>query len=608
MKVVKPKNKVVVSHAAEAVVELSNSSKKELWRNMLRRDTANTIGIHPSPFVALAVGLLAAFLPARTVAATFQAVAAPGGAKVAWGDYNNDGWVDFQAGGTLWRNNGGFTFIPERSLEASGLWGDYNNDGWLDYYAYNNQQLFRSQSGNSFVLTTLPSLPVQASRGASWGDFNNDGFLDLYTGGYENYPDAYYSDVILQNNQGTSFSQTWMQPNDAIVTSGRPRPGRGVTSADFDRDGDLDVYVSNYRLEPNQLHVNGGNGIFSDQAATRGVQGGRWGGTWGHAIGAAWGDFNNDGEIDLFAGHFAHPGQPESQFLRNRGAAGGYTFEDMGQGGVGWQESYASPVVGDYDNDGYLDLYFTAVYSGDHPRLYRNNGDWSFTDVTSIAGLAGLGVTYQAGFADYDNDGDLDLVTEGKLFQNQGNNNHWLKVKLVGDGQSINRDAVGAQVRIDLGNHTLLRQVEFGTGEGNQNESTLHFGLGGHTAPVDLEIFWPGGASQVLFDLPVDQLSTVEFGLMLGDFDIDNQVDGNDFLVWQSNPGVGSLADWQTNYGMSLPSVVVDAVPEPSGFVLIVGCHLLVFIYRKRLLSPDMSRRDLFYTGVDSGVMSLLPK
>jgi hypothetical protein len=227
------------------------------------------------------------------------------------------------------------------------------------------------------------------------------------------------------------------------------------------------------------------------------------------------GDFNDDGEIDIFAAHFAHSGQTESQFFKNNGQSGNYTFQDMGQSGVQWQESYASSALGDYDNDGDLDLFFTTVYESDSPRMYRNDGNFNFTDVTSSLGLSGIGQTYRAAFADYDNDGDLDLTTGGSLFENQGNSNHWIKLKMVGDSQSINRDAIGAQVRIQANGKTYTRQVEAGTGEGNQNDPTLHFGLGSHSGTVDLDILWPGGTTSQITGLAVDQLhslDTIEIG------------------------------------------------------------------------------------------------
>lgn len=189
----------------------------------------------------------------------------------------------------------------------------------------------------------------------------------------------------------------------------------------------------------------------------------------------------------------------------------------MGQCGLHYQESYASPAIADYDNDGDLDLYFTTVYGTasfgkkNHPVLYRNEGDWKFVDVTEKEGVGKLGPTYQAVWADIDNDGDVDLVTDGKLFINRGNSNRWLKIKLVGDGKIVNSDAIGSQVRIKLKNKILTRQVEAGTGHGNQNELTLHFGLGKYNDTVDIEIFWAKGLSQKLNKIKPNLLITVKF-------------------------------------------------------------------------------------------------
>ena len=174
--------------------------------------------------------------------------------------------------------------------------------------------------------------------------------------------------------------------------------------------------------------------------------------------------------------------------------------------GLRWQESYASPALGDFDNDGYLDLFFTTVYKGDKSVLYRNNGDWTFSEVTENAGVA-TASTYQGSWADYDNDGDLDLLSGGKLFRNPGNTNHWLKVRLIGAKDS-NPSAIGAQVRVMVGDRVLMRQVEGGTGEGNQNDLTLHFGLGKEDGRVKMEIRWPLGDVHVVMR-KVDRLVTV---------------------------------------------------------------------------------------------------
>ena len=145
--------------------------------------------------------------------------------------------------------------------------------------------------------------------------------------------------------------------------------------------------------------------------------------------------------------------QPKSRFLKNVLTDKGYRFEDLGTCGIHYQESYATPSAGDYDNDGDLDLYFTTVYGTasfgrkNHPVLFQNDGQFAVTDVTTSTQLEKLPPTYQAAWADFDNDGDLDLATAGKLFVNQGTENNWLKVCLHGDGQAVNTDAIGAQVR-----------------------------------------------------------------------------------------------------------------------------------------------------------------
>jgi len=431
-----------------------------------------------------------------------------------WGDYNNDGYVDLNVGGRLWKNNGGTSFTFAHWLD-SGPWADYNNDGLLDCYGYASNTLYRNQSSGSSTFfdqpITMPTRPMAVSRGASWADHNGNGYVDLYVGGYES--PAYQPDAILRNNQGVSFNKAWQQSGDVD-------PARGITSCDFDRDGDVDVYVSNYRLEANLLHRNDGTGNFTNVAPSYGVAGDYdgWSYSYGHTIGSAWGDLDNDGNFDLFVGNFSHPDawQDRPKFYKNLGAAGGYHFEDKsGVAGLAWQESYASPALGDYDNDGDLDLFFTTVYGGNYPVLYRNDGNWNFTNVTAAEGLSGLGSTYQAAWADIDNDGDLDLVTNAKMFVNnvtdptEGNSNHWLRVNLKGDGTTVNGAAIGSQVRITVGGKTLTSQVEGGTGEGNQNDLTLHFGLGDHSGTVNLVISAPDGTTRTISGVAVDQ--TVQY-------------------------------------------------------------------------------------------------
>jgi hypothetical protein len=206
-----------------------------------------------------------------------------------------------------------------------------------------------------------------------------------------------------------------------------------------------------------------------------------------------------------------------SRFLKNLGASKNHRFQDLGTCGVYYQESYATPAAGDYDNDGRLDLFFTTVYGTasfgkkNYPVLFRQDRPFVFSDATASAGLAELPPTSQAVWADFNNDGQLDLAAGGRLFVHQGTANHWLKVRLEGDGRVVNRSAIGAQVRIRLGSQILTRQVEAGTGEGNQNDLTLHFGLGSHATSVPLEIHWPNGFRQAVGNVSPDRTISIRF-------------------------------------------------------------------------------------------------
>ena len=297
-----------------------------------------------------------------------------------------------------------------------------------------------------------------------------------------------------------------------------------MTAADYDRDGTADIYMSNYRLQANNLYVVGKDGkTVRDIAPERGGTATSGGFDGGHSIGAAWGDIDNDGWLDLFAGNFAHVDsrgdQPKSRFLRNRGPAGKFAFDDLGTCGVFYQESYASPALADVDNDGRLDLFFTTVYGTasfgrpNNPVLLRNSGACWFSDVTAAAGVSGIEPTYQAAFGDIDNDGVLELASGGHLYKSKAPaGNHWVGIQLVGNGKTVNRSAIGAQVILTGRNGKLMRQVEAGTGEGNQSDLRLHFGVGKTDDSIDADVYWPDGTRQVLRHLQVDRMHVIPQG------------------------------------------------------------------------------------------------
>ena len=419
------------------------------------------------------------------------------GESAAWGDCDGDGWSDLLVDGRLWLNELGERFTASAELPG-GVLVDFDLDGDLDLFSRADQRLFLNDGAAVFKELELEGLEKTRSRGVAAGDFDGDGWVDFYVGGFEDWEaDITYPDHLLRNLEGKGLALVW---------SDERHRARGVTAADFDEDGDVDVYVSNYRLQPNVLWRNDGAGALSDIAEALGVTATSDSFEGGHSIGAAWGDFDDDGRLDLFAGNFAHRDergdQPESRFFRGVCGAAGSSFEDQGPCGVFFQESYASPAACDYDNDGDLDLFFTTVYptaSFGHPNnpiLFRNDRSWDFEDVTVEVGIGEISPTSQAAWADFDRDGDMDLVTAGKLFVNHREPGRWLELKLASpvEGGLSQASVIGASARIRQGERTLSRHLVVGTGEGNQSDGVLHFALDlddSWNGAVEVEVSWP---------------------------------------------------------------------------------------------------------------------
>ncbi len=457
-----------------------------------------------------------------------------GMSKMAWGDYDNDGWEDLLVNGrTLYRNlhDGTFEDVSEDAginvdnICHSGTWGDYDNDNWLDFYGVSNNherydQLWHNNGDGTFTqvqedLWLFHGRNPTAACG--WGDADNDGFLDLYIANSEDWNDGnpvYYRDFFFHYD-----------PDDRVFLDITPDEiarnrhyGRSVAWCDFDMDGDMDFYVSNYRLQPNYLMVNHGDLDFRDEAGQRGVAGVRQQGYYGHTIGSAWADYDNDGDFDLFAANLAHPrfiGFSDKCMLYRSSGAPDYVFEDVREeAGITYDETASSPAWGDYDNDGWLDLFITSVYDGRQPYFYRNDGDGTFTNVNYPTGFHNTcNNTWGAAWCDYDHDGDLDLAVGGGggLFQNRGNDGHW--IELVLRGVNVNRFAFGCYARVYGGGRRFLRHVEGASGtESCEGSMTLHYGLGEIDRIDSLVVTWVGQGEDRYYDVAVDRRYTAVEG------------------------------------------------------------------------------------------------
>jgi hypothetical protein len=307
-----------------------------------------------------------------------------------WGDIDNDGSLDLFVGNWnarnwLFRNNRDGTFTKVQSavegadvsaLPFSSAWGDYDNDGWLDLIVAHHSgtaphALYRNTGGGTFVKMTTVVGPVvstpSTAHSVAWGDYDNDGWLDVFIG---NGTASTSSRDLLYHNDGTGRFEAVVNAITTPVLS----TCQG-TWCDFDNDGDLDLFVTHYQNQGNALYRNDGAGRWVDIAATNGL-GGKVTGT-----GAAWGDYDNDGDLDLFVTSLQLTGPVSANFFyQNRGDG---TFERITSGALAEdRDQFVSCAWLDYDNDGFLDLFATVLgesSSSRSNRLYRNHGDGAFT-------------------------------------------------------------------------------------------------------------------------------------------------------------------------------------------------------------------------------------
>ena len=450
----------------------------------------------------------------------------------AWGDYDRDGRLDLyltdSAGvSTLFRNLGsGFVIAAEAPTVALGgmttggaSFADYDGDGDLDLLALGDGAfaLFRNDGPEGLVDVSADSgLGCGRGETASWGDYDGDGDLDLYVTdwfdeGDENSPLA--RDRLFRNDGG-DFVDVTIEALDDVRTRG---PGFSASFVDYDNDGDLDLYVVNDKLWGNLLWRNDGGGCggwcFTDVSVAAGAHRPAW------SMGIATGDYDNDGDLDFY-----YSSIDEAVLLQNQTAQGSPTFVEVGTAAgvnpplIGWGVTFL-----DYDNDGWLDLFLAVMTTGtgDANRLYRNRGDGTFEDVSATSGVSIPGPTIGVAAADYDDDGQVDLVAgywgdQYRLFRNTGSagaGRHWVTLGLEGGGATIPTHAEGARAYVETSDgRTLMQEVKNGSSIGAGESLDLHFGLG--AASVDrIRVRWPDGVEEVFEAPPVDRRLAVRRGI-----------------------------------------------------------------------------------------------
>jgi hypothetical protein len=515
------------------------------------------------------------------------------GSGVAWGDYDGDGDPDLYlvnisgplsatdeeiarspARSALFRNEGGsFTDVTDeagagvRGAGMAAAWGDYDGDGDLDLFVtrFGTNVLFRNTGEGAFEdVTTEAGLGDVTGfwAGASWADYDRDGDSDLYVCGYVRYrydeaearrTSRQYNAVVPYTLNPSTYSpeRNLLYRNDgghfrevAAEAGVENTEGRSLSAswADFDGDGWPDLYVAN-DISDNVLFRNTGDGRFDD------ISHSAWVADYRGAMGLAVGDRDNDGDLDLFVSHWIAqenalydnlsgeieptPSEP-MHFIDNADLTG---LGQIGLDFIGWGTGFF-----DYDNDGRLDLFVangsTFQREDDPARLVpmRNLLFWNagkekgFFEIGGIAGEAfqADNVGRGAAFADYDADGNVDLVLidhggNARLLRNEGSReSNWVRLVLrgpgTGDGRQPERNslatspfATGARVTLLAEDLSLIREVGGGSSYLGQNPpGEVHFGLGRAERIERVEIRWPDGSRQSFSDLPVN--TTIRIG------------------------------------------------------------------------------------------------
>jgi enediyne biosynthesis protein E4 len=482
------------------------------------------------------------------------------GPGAAWGDYDGDGDMDLYVTSDgpdiLYRNDGdSFTDVAaDAGLTTlcnsyGAAWADYDNDGDLDIYVVcrsaddhadlahvaTEANLLYRNNGDATFTNVAPEAGVAAvahGAGAAWADYDSDGWLDLYVanwgvGEFQTMTATTEANLLYHNNRDGTFTD---MAEAAGVTgrSGFFDMDRSLTTelsglsfmglwSDFDNDGDPDLLECSEQGAAS-LFQNLGDGTFSDVTEVAGMM------LRGSCMGVDSGDYDRNGFLDIYWTNF------RENYLWKADGQGRYieSAKDAGVADelVGWATEFI-----DFDNDGWLDIYVVNGVIGvpveitgegnghgksvvEPNALYRNNGDGTFSDVTSLAGFGHSGVGRGSAVADYDNDGDLDLYlvnADGPnvLYRNEiGSLNNWLKLRFV--GEASNARGVGVRVRLDTGDWSQIAEVKSGSGYLSGNDPGVFFGLGDAGVAATIVVEWPSGDVQTLREISANQTLTVQ--------------------------------------------------------------------------------------------------